>query len=274
MKDLHIHTKYSDGEDDEFEIVDKILQTGIDEFAICDHDTIEGSRRVFEVLQTKKIDIKFHSGVEFTSRVKDIFGGVNVHLLARDFDFDDKGIKCLVKEISQLRVKKIQKMVDFIYKTYNILLKNEEIDEITKVTKTVGKPHMYKLLCKYGDFDRKEYYANMDNLRTDDLRLDALNVLKIVNQGNGNVTLAHPKEIMREHNLTYEDIDRLVGHLVKYGLYGLETRHSSHTQFEYLKFAEIADKYNLVQSSGSDYHGHNVKPNVYIGVCEQKDLKL
>ncbi len=42
MKDFHIHTKYSDGEYDENEIIDKILQKGITEFAICDHDTIEG----------------------------------------------------------------------------------------------------------------------------------------------------------------------------------------------------------------------------------------
>ena len=34
MKDLHIHTKYSDGQYDEKEILDKIIKASITEFAI------------------------------------------------------------------------------------------------------------------------------------------------------------------------------------------------------------------------------------------------
>ena len=50
MIDLHIHTKYSDGEYDE-KIIQKVKDSGIDEFAIFDHDTIEGSKRVFDELK-------------------------------------------------------------------------------------------------------------------------------------------------------------------------------------------------------------------------------
>ena len=50
MIDLHIHTKYSDGEYDE-KIIQKVKDAGIDEFAIFDHDTIESSKRVFDELK-------------------------------------------------------------------------------------------------------------------------------------------------------------------------------------------------------------------------------
>ncbi|MDY2695837.1 MAG: PHP domain-containing protein, partial [Eubacteriales bacterium] len=173
MKDLHIHTKYSDGEYDEYEIIERIKNAGITEFAICDHDTIEGSKRVSDVLKSQKSDLIFHSGVELTSRVFDIFGGVNVHLLVRDYDFNEPGIAELVQEISVLRRKKIQRMADFIARIYGIRFSDAEIAEVEKQTNSVGKPHMYKLLCKYGNYDRITYYKNMDELHSEDLRLNA-----------------------------------------------------------------------------------------------------
>lgn len=270
MKDLHIHTKYSDGEYDEKEILQRIKDAGIEEFSICDHDTIEGSKKMYELLKENNEDIKFHSGIELTSRVRDIFGGVNVHLLARDYDYNESGINELVKEISALRKKKIQRMVDFVYDIYGIRFTEEEVGEVEKNTKSVGKPHIYKLLRKYGNYDRELYYKNMDELHSEDLRLDALKVLKFVHQGKGNVTLAHPIEIMKEYNLGYSEIDNLVAYLKMFGLDGLETKHSSHTKKDIAEFEKIAIKYNLKESCGSDYHGENVKPDVFLGVCEKE----
>ena len=66
MVDLHIHTKYSDGEYDEKEIVDKIREAGVKEFSICDHDTIEGSEKVYELVKDNP-EFVFHSGVELSS---------------------------------------------------------------------------------------------------------------------------------------------------------------------------------------------------------------
>lgn len=266
MKDLHIHTKYSDGEYDEFEILKKIENAGVTEFAICDHDTLEGSKRVFNVLKNQNSNLIFHSGVELTSRVNNIFGGVNVHLLVRDFNFDDEWINLLITEISFLRAKKIQRMVDFIAETYDIKFTKEEIDNVVKNTKSVGKPHMYKLLRKYGNFDRDEYYRNMDFLNSDDLRLDAIKVLSLA-LGRASVTLAHPKEIMREHHLGYTEIDNLVAYLKVFGLTGIEVMHSSHTKKDIAEFSKIAKKYGLEEPLGSDYHGENVKPDVHLGVC-------
>lgn len=269
MKDLHIHTKYSDGEYDEFEIIKRVVEAGITEFSICDHDTIEGSQKISNILKKENTNLKFHSGAEITSRVSEIFGGVNVHLLVRDFDYDEDGINCLISEISTLRAKKVQRMVDFIKKVYNIEFSEKEIEDVKKSTNSVGKPHFYKLLCKYGNFNREEYYKNMDNLHSEDLRLDALRVLKFVNMGRGNVSLAHPVEIMQEYNLSYKQIDVIVGYLASFGLKGLETHHSKQTKEDIEQFSKIASKYNLFETFGSDFHGENIKPDVRLGVCEK-----
>lgn len=272
MKDLHIHTKYSDGEYDENEILKKINDAGILEFAICDHDTLEGSKRISEILKKQNTNLIFHSGAELSSRVSGIFGGVNVHLLVRDFDYNESGINVLVNEASLLRKKRIQRLVDCIADAYGIRFSKEEIEETKRSTNTVAKPHMYRLLCKYGNFSRQHYSEIMRaNLREDDLKLDAKKVLELVHNGKGNVTLAHPKRIMVRYNLTYKDIDKLVEYLKSLGLDGLETEHSSHTRQDINEFKKIAKKYNLCESRGSDFHGENVKPNIFLGVCEKKE---
>lgn len=266
MKDLHIHTKYSDGEFDEFQIIEAIREAGIDEFAICDHDTIEGSLKVSELLKNSK-EIICHLGVELSCHIYDMYGGMDVHLLVRDFDKDDEIVNSLISKIAYLRKQKIQRMVDLVYKVYDIKISQEEIEEKEKLTNSFGKPHIYAILSNHGDFDRETFYKNMRSLKADDLKLNAIEVVKLLKDRKGYVTLAHPKEIMEEYNLTYEDIDKIVNVLVSNGLKGLETRHSKHSEEDCEVFSLIAKKYRLIETMGSDYHGPNVKPNVKLGVC-------
>lgn len=266
MKDLHIHTKYSDGEDDEYEIIEKVKNSGVTEFSICDHDTIEGSKKVYELMLNNK-DIKYQIGVELSCRLKEMFNGINIHLLFRDFDFYDSKIIDLVEKINNLRKLKIQRMVDLVEKIYGVKLSKEEVEEKEKTTNSLGKPHIYSLLQKYGDFKRDQYYQNMKSLKSEDLKLDALEVIENLKDSKGYITLAHPKEIMNEYDLNYDDIDKIVAYLASRGLDGLETRHSIHTDEDYEIFSRMAKKYRLLETCGSDYHGENVKPNIKVGVC-------
>ena len=266
MQDLHIHTKYSDGEDDEYQIIERVKKAGITEFSICDHDTIEGSKKVYELMLKDK-KIKYQTGVELSCRLKEMFNGVNIHLLVRDFDFYDIKIVELIEKVNELRKLKIERMVGLVEKVYGIRLSEDEVKEKEKTTNSLGKPHIYSLLQKYGDFSREQYYKNMRFLDSDDLKLDALEVIENLKNSKGYITLAHPKEIMKEYNLSYEDIDKIVGYLSSMGLDGLETRHSIHTEEDYKIFSRIAKKYDLLETCGSDYHGENVKPNIKVGVC-------
>ena len=109
----------------------------------------------------------------------------------------------------------------------------------------------------------------MNKLNSQDLKLDAVKVIQTFKNSNIDVTLAHPIEIMEENNLTYSDIDSIVAFLKNYGLKGLETCHSKQTIKDAEIFSQIAQKYNLQESEGSDYHGENVKPNVFLGVCKK-----
>ena len=270
MKDLHIHTKYSDGEYDEYEILNKIKEAKVTEFAICDHDTLEGSIKIHNLLKNKTNNLKFHSGVELSCIVHNFKNkNIDVHLLVRDFDYNDPIILNFIHEISYLRSLKIERMVKLVKEIYNFNISQKDIDEILKQTNSFGKPHIYQILSKYNNYDREQFYKNMNKLKSDDLKLDAIKVIQTINKTKGNVTLAHPIEIMEEYNFTYQDIEKLVNYLKEFGLHGLETMHSKHTQENYEQFAKIANKFKLNQTQGSDYHGPTVKPHVKLGICKK-----
>lgn len=266
MRDLHIHTKYSDGEYDEIEILNKIKETEINEFAICDHDTLEGSEKVFNLVKDND-DFIFHSGVELSSRINDMYGGIDIHLLVRDFDYNDKAIVGLINKISYLRDFKISRMVDLVEELYGVKLSEEEIKQKKKTTNSFGKPHIYSLLANHGEYDMETFYLRMRKFNSADLKLEAKDVLETLKNSECYVTLAHPIEIMDEYKLSYEDIDKVIAYLCEYGLDGLETRHSKHNEKDYKEFSLIAQKYGLKETEGSDYHGPTVKPHVKLGVC-------
>ena len=272
MKDLHIHSKYSDGELDEFEIIEEVHKSNVNEFALADHDTIEGSKRVYEVLKkNNKYNLIFHSGVELTCRVNEYMQGINVHLLVQDFEYNNPKLLALIDEISDLRFKKIQVMVDHIEKEYNLTIPKNKLEEKIKTTKSFGKPHLYSILETIGDFDREKYYRTMDKLDTSYLKLDAKKVILSL-KNKCNVVLAHPKEIMDEYNFSISDIEKLIAYLKDLGLKGVETHHNSQTKKLQEQLTEIAIKYDLFESYGSDFHGENVKPGLKIGQI-RKEIK-
>jgi len=267
MIDLHIHTIYSDGEYNEEEIIKKVKKAGIKEFAICDHDTIIGSQKVFNKLKKNNDKLIFHSGVELSCRATKYSTPYNCHIILRDFDYNDKDLNKILKEISTLRMKKIDRMVELVKLAYGIAIKQSDIDEVLKKTTTFGKPHIYQILKKYGDFDREEYYACMDRLNADDLKLSAEEVINLFKDKNVQITLAHPIEVSKEYNLKYIELNDFIKYLKDIGINSLETMHSSHSSYETALLSLMAEEYKLKETSGSDYHGPNVKPNVYLGKC-------
>ena len=270
MKDLHIHTKYSDGEFDENEILEKIKKAKLSEFAICDHDTIEGSQKVKELLIENGENIVFHSGVELTSRLN-FLNGFNIHLLAYDFDYDNENIIFLIDKISNLRLQKVSRMADLIKEAFNFEIPQKDITETLKTTNSFGKPHMFTILSKYISVDRKIFYSTMNNLHSEDLKLDANEVIEKVHNAGGKVVLAHLIEVVKEYDLNNQQLEEIIANLKNLGLDGLETKHSSHTKENSHLYSSLAKKYGLFETSGSDYHGPFVKPDIEIGNCEKID---
>lgn len=190
-----------------------------------------------------------------------------MHILFYDFDYNNKQLLELLDEISRLRYNKISVMVEYVEKVYNIKIPKEKLEEKIKNTKSFAKPHLFSIMQTIGNFDREEYYKTMDNLDTSKLKLDSEKTIKKL-KNKGVLVLAHPVEIMKEYNYDISKIEQIVLRLKEFGLDGIETHHSKQTKELQQQLSQIAKKYGLFETFGSDYHGPNVKPWLNIGdVC-------
>lgn len=265
-KDMHIHSNFSDGQYSPKQLLEKIEKSGIVDFALTDHDNIDGLKIMQDLVKNK--NIKFHTGVEISSRIEEL--KINVHLLCYDFDLINKGVLDLIEKMKQNRIYKLDLMIDFVEKHFGYKISNEEKQQLLNENNVVGKPHILALLSEKMNLDTEKFYRTMDALKSENLKADSKEVLRVFHDAGGVVVLAHPIEIEDEYKI---DSKIAIKFLKEHGLDGLETKHSKHSRQEYLKFKKIAKEFGLFESLGSDFHGEKIKPNVKLGVCEKPSFE-
>ena len=260
--DFHIHSKYSDGEYDVETIINKLNENGITNFAITDHDNVES------VDFLRERNLNNISGVEMSSR----YNNLNMHILGYYIDGDLDELKKLCNRVSELRKARLYEHVSKLEKEYNLQFDELDLMNLTKKYSTLGRPHIGKLLIKYGYASSmeeafKKYLFNVHSSIF--YRMDAKLVIDAIHKAGGIAILAHPKKIEDKYNI---DIEDFLPDLVEIGIDGIEIYNSLHYNEDSKRYKEIATKYNLLISGGSDYHGPNVKPNVKLGYINNEDL--
>jgi len=60
------------------------------------------------------------------------------------------------------------------------------------------------------------------------------------------------------------ELERVVKDLIDLGLEGIEVIHSDHDEALVRKYAGLAERFGLIKTGGSDFHGHN-KEKVQLG---------
>ena len=73
--DLHNHTIHSDGVLNEEELILRAKKNNVDVFALTDHDSVFGCKRILEL--SKKYDIKVILGMELST----LYKGDQVHIV-------------------------------------------------------------------------------------------------------------------------------------------------------------------------------------------------
>ena len=241
MIDLHVHTTCSDGIFKPQEIINMSKLKGIDTISICDHNSI----KAYDNLDTK--DINIIKGIEFYAK-KDNIGGT-FHMLAYDFD-NTKSFLKQMKYFDEKRKESMLLKLKYIKEKYKIEININDLDN----TWLSNKALMDYLSSRY-DYTYSQdiiNYIRSLKIKTD-RKLDYKNIIDLVISANGIPVLAHPKTIK------CDDMDYFIEDLVDNGLMGIEVYHSSHDLRDIKMYLELAKKYNLLISGGSDFHGLNHK---------------
>ena len=254
-KDLHMHTRFSDGEMTPQELIDMRVAEGYELLAITDHDGIGGS--VAGAQYAESIGLQFIYGIEFDS--EDVLGK-DLHILGYGFDPHNEEFMDTLIYVTDERRNRNERFRDCLNKRgYGIT--PEEIWNVNN-GRYVGKPTFATVMVQKGIVkDVKEAFDTV--FKEEDLKaikkvtLSTQEVIKVIQNAGGLAVMAHPME-QRRPNESFEEFKprmyELIDKMVEYGIDGLECFHPSASPEQSELFVAYAKEHGLMITRGSDFH--------------------
>lgn len=262
MIDLHVHSNISDGTLSPSQVIDLAVQHNLKAIALTDHDTVNGipeaSNRTRFYCQ-KGIDFTLIPGVELSVGYKKR----DIHILGLFIDYENKELISLLDKMVQEREERNLKMIRNFQKD-GIQITLEELKEESNDA-VITRAHFAKQLVRKGYVktakeaflkyldEEGPYYVNRQYITPEQ-------AIEAILNADGIPVLAHPML----YHLPDEELEQLVERLKTHGLCGIETIYSTYSPEEEQKVKQLAAKYNLYMTGGSDFHGE-VKPDISIG---------
>lgn len=251
--DLHIHSNCSDGSDNISELINKIKSSGIEIFALTDHDTIEGCSEMKNIITD---NIKFIQGVELTCQADYI----KCHILGFGCDIKNKKLLDLIEKGKKLRRIKMETRVEYLKNKWDIELTKEEYAWLC-TRKSVVKTHFANILVKRGLAEdnvsaMKKY---LDDCKTPNTRFDIKEAIEVLVDAGAIPIWAHPLGGEGEKHFLEEEMLPRLELMKSFGIKGLECYYSRYNKEEINLLKRLAKENSLLISGGSDYHGKNKK---------------
>lgn len=247
--DLHLHTFFSDGTFTPEELMERASKLGFAAIALTDHDTVEGCARAATACAAAAME--FISGTELTAEHDD----TEVHILAYFVDTQNQALLTRIAEFQSVRQNRIHEMIAALNKL-GIPLKAESVFALANC-KSPGRPHVARALVKeklIGNLDEafERYLKKGRPAWVPKTKMSALESVELIHQAGGLAVMAHPG---------LNRTDEIIPDLVDAGLDGIECFHTKHSTAMAERYLEIAEKYHLLVTGGSDCHGFSkVKP--------------
>lgn len=263
--DCHIHTRNSDGYNTVDEILEMAVKNKLTHIAITNHDTLKGYGEIkskSELLGIKTVKSLEISAIDQETQIK-------VHLLGYNIK-KDHIIETLCRDIAVQRNEKAKKQIEVLNKKgYKI-----DYDELYEFSKGyIFKQHIFDMLFRSGQTEsmfpkiNETLFKNGGECDLDIEYIDIKEAVKAVKASGGYAVIAHPGQ---QKNIY------LVDELVKLGLDGLELNHEANSQEYRTLIKEKSQKYDLILTGGSDYHGIYARRNTQVGsyLCEENAKKI
>lgn len=250
--DLHIHTNVSDGTDSPEELLHIVKKEGIDVFSVTDHDAVKAALIINNIRRDG--DPLFIPGAEFSC--KDENG--KFHILGYGYDPSHSSIERLIKHGHDLRMKKVTARLDFLKSELGIDFPEEEIVRLLSLDNP-GKPHIANLMVKFGYADSKEQAIkekiDLIHFRNEYVRPEE--AITSIIEGGGIPVLAHPFYGSGDELILGDEMEERIKYLMGFGLRGIEAFYSGFTSKLRDGALKLAEKFDLLVTAGSDYHGTN-----------------
>ena len=241
--DLHLHTHFSDGTFSPEELAGHAQRLGFAALALTDHDSVEGCARMTEVCGAAGIE--FITGTELTAEHND----TELHLLGYFVDTRNEKFLTDISRFQAVRQDRIREMVARL-NALNVPLQVETVFALANC-KSPGRPHVARALveagfCKTPDEAFARFLKKSRPAWVPKAKMSALEGVELIHLAGGLAVMAHPG---------LNRTDEIIPALVNAGLDGIECFHTKHPPAMSERYLEIAGKFHLLVTGGSDCHG-------------------
>jgi 3',5'-nucleoside bisphosphate phosphatase len=270
--DLHTHTNESDGTCTPLELIDRALAMGLEALAISDHDTFAGYDQALGPAREYGLDLV--CAIELSARLdSDGTKRRTVHLLGY-FLHQPPSIE-FRSWLQELQAARRERNVRLIAKLQSLGVEIE-LSEVERLGRTLtGRPHFARVLIQKGyaaDWEEvfRKYLDDSAPGFVERESPDVANGIQRISAAGGLPVLAHPVRLGIRNHASEES---LIGKLRDAGLRGIEVYHSDHSDSDQARYREIAKRFSLALTGGSDFHG-DVKPGVALGTGVSGALRI
>jgi predicted metal-dependent phosphoesterase TrpH len=258
LVDLHVHSTASDGRLTPEAVVRKAAELGLKVISLTDHDSIAG---VVPALKAAKEfpGLTFIPGVEIST---DLLDG-EAHILGYFIDYTDAALEQALQKFRDSRFNRGRKMVEKLA-TLGINIDWARVREIAG-DGAIGRPHIARAMLEKGyitTFEEafQKYIDHGGPAYVEREKMTPAEAVALVVRSRGLPVLAHP--------FTVKDPEAMVRQLKPAGLVGIEAYYKDNTPEATSATLNLAEKYGLIPTGGTDYHGIGDGKEVMIGGVE------
>lgn len=271
MIDLHVHSNHSDGTLTPEALVTLAAKTGVTAFALTDHDTVSGISKAKAAAarsSTSGSQVTVISGTEISAA----YQKKDIHILGLFID-ETNPVLCHALEDAVLAREQRNAQMAERFRSLGIPLTLEEL-RLENPDTVITRAHFAKYLIEHNHVKTSQEafqrYLNYDApCFVPREYMQPERAISIITEAGGIPVLAHPLL----YKLPPAELEALLQRLTTAGLKGLEVYYSSNTGFDEQICYSLANRFGLLMTGGTDFHGAN-KPHLYLGTGRNHNLNI
>lgn len=257
--DLHTHSTVSDGSHTALELVDLAKRAGLAAIAITDHDNLQGYEEAAAAARAAGIELL--SGIELSVDFK----GGRIHLLGLGFDVDDGAFQ---QAYAAFRAEKTGGVPLLLARLAQrgMVISDDDLAPY-KIGEELDRYTVFRYFAARKEQDDVQYiwdqYLN-PALVGIPMTIEAQAAIDLIKNAGGITSLAHFHKKIGLKRFSAAEKEACIRELCDMGMDAVEAQYPDYTQEDCAFMAHMAEKYHLLRTGGTDFHGAN-RPAVQLG---------
>lgn len=258
MIDLHTHTTISDGIYSPEELVQRAIKLGLNVLCMTDHNAVNEN---LDQLRKKYPQIVLPTGCEFSCHYKTVKGRITqLHIGGIGFDIFDSDIRRILKHNQESMRPYVERVLSKLRLECDIDLGTYEDLVMKSDSITIGRKHVAVEMVRQGiakdvddAFDTYLGKGKPAFVSNAVYYVPVSDVVAAVTRTGGIASICH----LFDYELDWEERNELLSYFKKiaHNQGAMEVDYSSYSEDQKEVLKILADRYRLLPSAGSDFHG-------------------